>query len=534
MSAPLLSIENLDIAFAGLPAPLVRGVNLTVERGETVALVGESGSGKSLTAQSILRLLPDNAHYPQGAIKLDGQDTLALPERALRAVRGKQAGMIFQEPMTALNPLHTVRKQIAEAILLHQRVTKQQAESRVKELLAAVGLTDHDRIAGAYPHQLSGGQRQRVMIAIAIANNPGLLIADEPTTALDVTVQQQILELLKSLQQQHHMGLLLITHDLGLVRRFARRVYVMRQGEIVEEGAVEAVFSRPQHPYTKALLNAAPKGDPVPVNDNAATLYEARNVRVWFPRSKNFWGKPLTWTKAVDDITLTLREGQTLAVVGESGSGKSTLGMALLKLQDCKGELLFQGQALQEMSPSALRPLRRHMQVVFQDPYGSLSPRLTVGDIVAEGLGVHRLLTNKADKDAKVAETLRAVGLDASMANRYPHEFSGGQRQRIAIARALILEPRFLLLDEPTSALDLHVQAQIVDLLRQIQRDRGLGYLFISHDLRVVRAISHHVLVMKDGKVLEEGDTATVFASPSHAYTKALLEAAYFRENETA
>ena len=525
-----LEIRDLSVAFTvdGRRIDAVRGVDLEVDRGETVALVGESGSGKSVTALSALQLLPyPLASHPSGSITVDGQEMIGAPQPVLDAVRGDQVSMVFQEPMTALNPLHKVDKQIGESLLLHRGLVGEAARARTRELLDLVGLRDAARILASYPHQLSGGQRQRVMIAMALANEPALLIADEPTTAVDVTVQAQILKLLKELQHKTRMGLLLITHDLGIVRKMAERVYVMQAGEIVERGATEDIFERPQHPYTRHLLATEPKGAPEPAPANGATVMRCQGLKVHFPVRAGVLRRTVDYVRAVDDVTLSVREGQTVGVVGESGSGKTTLGFALLRLERSEGAVEFKGANIQGLGFKELRPLRREMQIVFQDPFSSLSPRLSIGQIIEEGLVVHGLGGDYGERRALISETLEEVGLDADARDRYPHEFSGGQRQRVAIARALVLKPRFMVLDEPTSALDVSVQAQIVDLLRELQRRHRLAYLFISHDLKVVRAMSHHIIVLRDGKVVEQGDAGALFANPKDPYTRALFAAAF-------
>jgi microcin C transport system ATP-binding protein len=505
----------------------VQGVSLHIERGETLALVGESGSGKSVTALSILQLLPyPRARHPSGSIRLLGQELLGAPERVLQGVRGDRIGMVFQEPMTSLNPLHTIDKQIGETLYLHKGLTPKAARARILELLHLVGLPEAEQRLRAYPHQLSGGQRQRVMIAMALANEPDLLIADEPTTALDVTIQAQILALLKDLQRRLNMALLLITHDLNIVRRVADRVCVMQAGVVVESAPVARLFAAPQHPYTRRLLAAEPSGAPLAAPADAAELLSARDLRVWFPLRKGFLRRTVGHVKAVDGVSLSLREGHTVGVVGESGSGKTTLGLALLRLERSTGSIFFRGRSLQGLRSRTLRPLRREMQIVFQDPFGSLSPRMSVAQIVAEGLQVHGMGGTRSERDDLICRSLEEVGLDPDSRHRYPHEFSGGQRQRIAIARAMVLKPRLVVLDEPTSALDRTVQAQIVDLLRSLQARHGLAYLFISHDLTVVRALSDEVLVMRAGRVLERGAAARVFAAPEHPYTRALMAAA--------
>jgi microcin C transport system ATP-binding protein len=526
----LLEVENLAVSFRmeGRIVEAVRGVSFTLDKGEILALVGESGSGKSVTALSILQLLPyPKAFHPSGSIRLLGREMVGADEATLRSVRGNRVGIVFQEPMTSLNPLHTVERQIAEVLMLHRRMPREQARARVIELLNLVGIADAGRRLESYPHQLSGGQRQRVMIAMALANEPDLLIADEPTTALDVTIQAQILKLIRDLQQRLGMAVLLITHDLGIVRKVADRVCVMTQGEIVEQGPVGRIFEAPQHPYTKHLLASEPRGRPLVPRRDAPVVLEGRDVKVHFPIQRGFLKRTVGWIKAVDGVSLAVREGETVGVVGESGSGKTTLGLALLRLIPSRGEILFEGTSVQGWSWKQMRPLRRQMQIVFQDPYGSLSPRLTVGEIVEEGLLVHRLAKTPEERRERVARILEEVGLEASMIDRYPHEFSGGQRQRISIARAMVLEPRFVVLDEPTSALDVSVQAQIVDLLRTLQERHRLAYLFISHDLRVVRALAHHLIVMKDGRVVEQGPAAEIFEAPRHPYTRALLAAAF-------
>ncbi len=526
----LLEVEDLAVHFRleGGILEAVRGVSFTLEKGETLALVGESGSGKTVTALSIPQLLPyPRAFHPGGSIRLLGREMIGADEATLRAIRGNRVGMVFQEPMTSLNPLHTVEKQIAEVLLLHRRMDRAQARRRVLELLELVGIDDPERRLSAYPHQLSGGQRQRVMIAMAIANEPDLLIADEPTTALDVTIQAQILALLQDLQRRLGMALLLITHDLAIVRRIADRVAVMREGRIVEQGPTARVLQRPRHPYTRELLAAEPKGPPREPDPAAPVLLEARDLRVHYPIQKGLLRRTVGWVKAVDGVDLVVRRGQTLGVVGESGSGKTTLGLALLRLITSEGRIVFDGRDIQGWSWKQMRPLRREMQIVFQDPYGSLSPRMSVGEIIAEGLQVHGIGRDRAERRERVARILEEVGLDPAVMDRYPHEFSGGQRQRIAIARAMVLEPRFVVLDEPTSALDVSVQAQIVALLRELQRRHGVAYLFISHDLRVVRALAHEILVMRAGRVVEAGPARRILETPRHPYTRALVRAAF-------
>ncbi len=528
-SLPLLSVQDLSVAFrqGGRETLAVDRVSFDLARGETLAIVGESGSGKSVTALSILKLLNyPSAHHPSGKVLFEGQDLIAADEDAMRKVRGNDITMVFQEPMTSLNPLHTIQRQIGEILELHKGLRGDAARARTLELLELVGIRDAASRLDAYPHQLSGGQRQRVMIAMALANEPHLLIADEPTTALDVTVQAQILKLLKELQERLGMAMLFITHDLGIVRRIADRVCVMLKGQIVEQGPVAAIFGNPQHAYTQRLLAAEPKGRPAPVPDDAATLVEAGPIKVWFPIKTGFLRKTTGHVKAVDGISVKVRAGETLGVVGESGSGKTTLGLAILRLISSEGPIVFLGDRIDGLSSAQVRPKRKDLQVVFQDPYGSLSPRMSVAEIVAEGLTVQAKQQSYAQRREVVAQALSDVGLDPSAMDRYPHEFSGGQRQRIAIARAMALDPRFIVLDEPTSALDMSVQVQIVELLRDLQARRQLGYLFISHDLKVVRAMAHRVVVMQNGRVVEEGPAETIFSQPREAYTQALLAAA--------
>lgn len=525
----LLEVKDLSVTFGQTPA--VKNVSFHIDKGETVALVGESGSGKSVSALSILKLLPyPAAHHPSGEIFFNGQDLMQTSEKQLRNIRGHRIAMIFQEPMTSLNALHTVEKQIIEVLSLHRDLKGKQAQDRVLELLTLVGLQDAEQKMQSYPHQLSGGQRQRVIIAMALACEPDLLIADEPTTALDVTVQAQILELLKELKDRLGMALLLITHDLGIVRHMAERTYVMTDGEVVEEGETAHIFDSPQHPYTQRLLGAEPKGNPAPFDESAAPILTGEDVKVWFPIKRGVLKRTVGHVKAVDGINLILRPGETLGVVGESGSGKTTLGLGLLRLLTPQGIVRFEGADIAHISSKDLKPLRRHMQLVFQDPYGALSPRLSVGEIISEGLDVHEPHLTAEERDARAAEILEEVGLDPATRHRYPHEFSGGQRQRISIARAMILKPRLVILDEPTSALDMSVQAQIVDLLRDLQERYNLAYLFISHDLKVVRALSHQVIVMKDGKAVEEGPAEMIFDRPEKEYTKALMAAAFALE----
>ncbi|QGX99476.1 ABC transporter ATP-binding protein [Roseovarius faecimaris] len=523
----LLEVNNLGIAFRqdGQTVACVHGISFTVDRGETVALVGESGSGKSVTALSTVSLLGANAEV-QGSVKYDGQEMVGADERLLRKVRGNDISFIFQEPMTSLNPLHTLEKQIRESLELHQGLTGDAARERIIELLTKVGIRDPESRLTALPHQLSGGQRQRVMIAMALANKPDILIADEPTTALDVTIEAQILELLAELKRRENMGLLFITHDLGVVERIADKVCVMKDGMIVETGPTKEIFANPQHPYTQKLLAAAPSGAPEPVPQKAKTLIETQNLKVWFPIQRGFLKRTVGHVKAVNDATITVRAGETLGIVGESGSGKTTLALAIMRLIGSEGGLRFDGEDVHGWSTRALRRRRADMQIVFQDPFGSLSPRMTCEQIIAEGLGVHGDRGDGRPRRDLVAEVMREVELDPAMMHRYPHEFSGGQRQRIAIARAMILRPKMVVLDEPTSALDMTVQVQIVDLLRALQKKYGLAYLFISHDLKVVRAMSHKMIVMKQGDIVEAGTAQDVFERPRTEYTRTLLSAA--------
>jgi microcin C transport system ATP-binding protein len=531
MSERFLDIENLGVDFKTTDGVFsaVKNVSFTIDRGQTVALVGESGSGKSVTALSIMQLLPyPLASHPAGSsIIFEGRDELVGKNDAfMRKIRGSQIGMIFQEPMTALNPLQTIEQQISEMLKLHQKMTDAAAKARVLELLNLVQLPQMKDRLGAYPHELSGGQRQRIMIAMALANNPELLIADEPTTALDVTVQAEILELLERLQKELNMAMLIITHDLSIVEKFADHVCVMKNGEIVEQNETAQLFANPRHEYSKMLLAAQPRGLALPPAANSAVVVEAKDIRVHFPRKKNFFGKVTQVVKAVDGVDVTVKAGHTLGIVGESGSGKSTLGFALLRLVNGQGAIRFNGTDISTYTRKQMTPLREDMQIVFQDPFGSLSPRMSVAEIIGEGLKVHRAELTPEQRDELVVKALNDVYLKPDTRHRYPHEFSGGQRQRVAIARAMVLEPKFLVLDEPTSALDVSVQSQIVDLLRELQTKHNLAYLFISHDLRVVRAMAHDLIVMKDGKVVESGPAAQIFAAPQQTYTKILMDAA--------
>jgi len=529
-SEPLLSIRDLSIAFGhGAREVLaVDRVSFEIRKGETMALVGESGSGKSITALSVMKLLPyPAAHHPSGSIKFQGRELLTMSEQQIRDVRGNDITIIFQEPMTSLNPLHTIEKQIREILSLHQGLNAGAARVKIIELLGQVGIPDPAGRLGSYPHQLSGGQRQRVMIAMALANKPDLLIADEPTTALDVTVQAQILKLLKDIQTQLGMSMLFITHDLGIVRKLADRVCVMQRGKIVEQGEVERVFTAPEHPYTRALLAAEPKPDPALPRPDAPIVIETKDLKVWFPVKRGVMRKIVGHIKAVDGVNIELRKGETLGVVGESGSGKTTLGLAILRLISSTGPIVFMGHAIEGLKFKQMRPFRHDMQIVFQDPYGSLSPRMAVSDIVEEGLWVHHPGLSRTEREQRVVAALNDVGLDPATRFRYPHEFSGGQRQRIAVARALALEPTFIVLDEPTSALDMLIQSQMVDLLRDLQKRHDLTYMFISHDLRVVAALASRLLVMRNGKMVEEGAAAELFKAPKTEYTRALFAAAF-------
>ncbi len=525
----LLSVRNLGVEFrqSREAVPAVIGASFDVAKGETVALVGESGSGKSVTALSVMRLLPGTAWHPDGEILFKGRDLLKATDKELRAVRGNDISIVFQEPMTSLNPLHTIERQVGEVLKVHRGMGDKAARARTLDLLDQVGIRDAATRLKAYPHQLSGGQRQRVMIAMALANEPDLFIADEPTTALDVTVQAQILKLLSELQAKSGMAMLFITHDLGIVRRMAQRVCVMTGGRIVEQGPTEQVFRYPQHAYTRHLLAAEPKGTPPKANLAAPVVMAAEDMKVWFPIRRGFLRRVVGHIKAVDGVNVAVREGQTLGVVGESGSGKTSLGLAIMRLISSRGRVVFMGTEIQGANFKQMRPHRAHMQIVFQDPYGSLSPRMSVADIVGEGLKIHARSLSAAERDAKVSGALAEVGLDPETRHRYPHEFSGGQRQRIAVARAMVLEPKFVMLDEPTSALDMSVQAQVVDLLRDLQVRHNLAYLFISHDLKVVRALANEIIVMRNGKVVEQGTSEQVFQNPQSDYTRALMAAAF-------
>jgi len=530
---PLLDVRDLSVAFTsgGHTTVAVDRISFKIGRGQCVALVGESGSGKSVSALSVLKLLPyPAASHPSGQVLFNGRDLLAMDDREMRGIRGNDISIIFQEPMTSLNPLHTIERQIGEVLQLHRGLRGTKARARIVELLTQVGIPEPETRLGSYPHQLSGGQRQRVMIAMALANEPDLLIADEPTTALDVTVQAQILALLSDIQRRLGMSLLFITLDLGIVRRIADVVCVMNQGKIVEQGKVEGVFASPQHPYTKALLAAEPKPDPAPPRPGAPVVMTVDDLKVWFPIKRGLMRKVVGQIKAVDGVSIAIRQGETLGVVGESGSGKTTLGLALMRLISSDGPIVFLGRDIQGLRFKEMRPIRRDMQIVFQDPFGSLSPRMSVADIIAEGLGVHQPNLTAAEREQRVIKALQEVGLDPATRFRYPHEFSGGQRQRISIARAVVLEPSFIVLDEPTSALDMLLQAQMVDLLRALQRRRDLTYMFISHDLRVVASLASHLIVMRNGKVVEEGDAADLFENPRTDYTRALFAAAFRAE----
>jgi microcin C transport system ATP-binding protein len=526
----LLEIKNLGVSFGDGTTEIkaMQGASLKINRGETVALVGESGSGKSVTALSIMKLLPyPTAHHPSGSIVFAGEELINADESRMRELRGNHISMIFQEPLTSLNPLHSIEKQISEVLFVHKMMNRAQAHARVVELLELVGLEEAIERLDALPHQFSGGQQQRIMIAMSLANEPDLLIADEPTTAVDVTIQAQLLHLLNELRDKLGMALLLITHDLGVVRKMADKVVIMNNGQVVEQGSLASIFENPQSSYTRHLLEAEPKGSPETANPNAPSLMSGEDIKVWFPIKQGLLKRITGHVKAVDSVTLSIKRGHTLGVVGESGSGKSSLARALLRLEGCEGKIIFDNENLHKLSKKALRPLRKRMQIVFQDPFGSLSPRLSIGEIIGEGLKAHGLGGNEDERRKLIIQTLSEVGLDPHMMERYPHEFSGGQRQRISIARALILNPEFIVLDEPTSALDMSVQAQIVELLRNLQQSHGLTYMFISHDLKVVRAVSHDIVVMRKGKIVEQGPTAEIFTNPKQPYTRALLAAAF-------
>ncbi len=530
MSAPLLSIKNLSVDFK-TPERIfhaVKDVSFTIEEGKTVAVVGESGSGKSVTALSVMQLLPYPlaSHSKSSSIKFNGEELIGKKEGFMRHIRGSQIGMIFQEPMTALNPLHSIERQIGEVLRLHQKMSEDNARTRVKELLDLVQLPMMKQRLKAYPHELSGGQRQRVMIAMALANNPELLIADEPTTALDVTVQAEILELLEELQTELKMAMLMITHDLSVVEKFADHVCIMKDGEIVEQDSAHKIFSAPQQDYSKMLLNSQPRGIAKPPKKNAPPIIQGTNIKVHFPLKKSFWGKTTKWVKAVDGLNIEVKQGHTLGIVGESGSGKSTLGYALIRLLNGQGEISFEGKNISTFNRKEMTPLRADMQIVFQDPFSALSPRMSIADIIGEGLKVHRHDLDAKGRDNLVVQALEDVHLDPATRHRYPHEFSGGQRQRVAIARAMVLHPKFVVLDEPTSALDVSVQVEVIDLLRELQEKHDLAYIFISHDLRVIRAMAHDLIVMKHGKVIESGKAEDIFNNPQAEYTKTLLEAA--------
>lgn len=526
MLAPLLSVKNLSVDFSQgeYITHAVRRASLHINKGETLALVGESGSGKSVTAHSILRLLPDSASHPEGNIEFEGQDLLNFSTKNIRAIRGNKVGMIFQEPMSSLNPLHTIEKQISEVLFVHQGLSTKQTHERTLELLEMVEIQNAKKRLGAFPHELSGGQRQRVMIAMAIANKPDLLIADEPTTALDVTVQAQVLQLLRQLQKQFNMAILLITHDLGIVRHHADRVAVMTQGEIVETNMTETIFVEPQHAYTKQLIVSEPSGEPVPISASAPLYVSVNDLKVWFPIKKGILKRTVDHVKAVDGVSFEIRKGRSLGVVGESGSGKSTLALALLRLIKSEGSIQFGDVSLNSLNQQQITPIRKEMQIVFQDPYGSLSPRMNVEQIVAEGLEIHNS-EDQHNHQKIIVNILKEVGLDPELRYRYPHEFSGGQRQRIAIARALVLKPSFLVLDEPTSSLDRSVQSQVLELLRNLQHKYNLTFLFISHDLKIIKALCHDIIVMKDGVAVEAGPAKNILKQPQNPYTQDLLEA---------
>ena len=529
-SGRLVDIRDLSVSFqmAEHVVEAVRGVSLRIDRGETVALVGESGSGKSVTALSILQLLPyPKAFHPSGSIKIDGEDAIGASDKFLQSIRGEKISMIFQEPMTSLNPLHTIEKQIGEVLLLHRGMGRAQARSRILELLNMVGIKEPEKRLNSYPHQLSGGQRQRVMIAMALANEPELLIADEATTAVDVTIQAQILDLLEDIQRKTGMAMLIITHELGIVRKLAKRIYVMHEGKLVEEGQTAEVFANPSHEYTRMLIASEPQPRTSTPDPNSPMMLEIKGLKVWFPIKAGVFRKTIDHVRAVDGVDLVVRQGHTIGVVGESGSGKTTLGMAVLRLNRSEGSIKFSGEEIQGKTFDEMRPIRHEMQIVFQDPFGSLSPRFSVGQIVEEGLSVHHKSLPETERRDMAAQALEEVGLDPANMNRYPHEFSGGQRQRISIARALVLKPKLIVLDEPTSALDRTVQVQILELLTDLQNRHNLTYLFISHDLKVVRAIADDVIVMREGKVIEHGTCQQVLENPKTDYANALVRAAF-------
>ncbi len=526
---PILEISNLSVTFKTETGcfTAVNKISLKLNQGETLALVGESGSGKSVTALSIMQLLPyPTASHPSGSIKVDSQNVISMSQHQLRKIRGNKVSMIFQEPMTSLNPLHTIKKQIGETLLLHKGLTGEKALKRILELLVLVGINNPEQRLGAYPHELSGGQRQRVMIAMALANEPELLIADEPTTALDVTIQAQVLELLSSLQKKLGMAILLITHDLGIVRHFCKRVCIMCNGEIVESGTTASIFANPQHEYSMQLINADPRGEPAPITHDAQKIIQIEQLKVWFPIKKGIFGRTFNYIKAINGVSLTLKKGHTIGIVGESGSGKTTLGLAALRLINSKGQIIFLGQNITQLTQKKMVPLRREMQIVFQDPFGSLSPRMSIAEIIGEGLKIHSTASDEQQKQ-QIMAVLTEVGIDPKIRHRYPHELSGGQRQRIAIARALILKPKLIILDEPTSALDRTIQSQIIALLRNLQVRYQISYIFISHDLAVVKALSHELIVMKNGEVVEKGIAKHIFDNPQHSYTKLLMNAAF-------
>ncbi len=529
-NSPVLQVRDLSVDFNTTKQVVhaVKNISFDLLKAETLAIVGESGSGKSVSAMSIMKLLPyPYASHPTGKIFYQGKDLLTLPDKTLRRIRGDDIAMIFQEPLTALNPLHTIEKQINEVLILHQSMSRSKAQKRVLELLDQVGIKEPQKRLEHYPHQLSGGQRQRVMIAMALANEPEILIADEPTTALDVTIQRQILDLIGDLQKQHGLSVILISHDLNVVKHVSDRVAVMKEGEIVEQGDTTEIYANPQHPYTQKLIHAEPFGAPEPVAENAREILTGRNIKVWFPIKKGVFKRTVDHIKAVNDVDLTIRQAETIGIVGESGSGKTTLAFALLRLYKPEGEIVFLGKNISAVKGSDLRDLRQDMQIVFQDPFGSLSPRMSIQQIIAEGLVAHDLCPDDVERENLIIEALREVGLDPESRHRYPHEFSGGQRQRICIARALILKPKLIVLDEPTSALDRTVQSQVIDLLRELQDKHKIAYIFISHDLKVVRAVSHKILVLRNGEVVEQGNSDKIFNQPQQTYTRTLLNAAY-------